>query len=401
MSSWFEDEYRRRMKNMGYEPTMDGMDDQDIKDALEAMDRRNAARQQDEWQYPRYKPVDPGLQARILRMFGQPYDKSAIDPKEAHYLNGGWDDDDEDDATPQAKPAPNLFAPSQGRERQPDKPWTLNWGKNGNMFGAKPPTPGYRPEGNGTMFPSWGVMERLFKYGPGGNGTDGGYQSMSNSEPASYRRDGLQMAYFQQTDENPYAGGYANGGAEGDMLLPGATGLPEKDTPGAMTPSENLFGFITNYEKFEDKPYNPTENDNDSPTIGFGHKIRPGEDFSNGISEKEAWKLLRKDVQEHADAINRWAAENNLKLTQQQFDALVSLRFNLGSLEGAPKLRSLIISGTATPEQIRKEFEDIISDGVKRHEGLWQRRRDEADMFFNNDYRRKELPPPQELFPNS
>ncbi len=29
---------------MGYEPTMDGMDDKDVKDALETMDRRNTAR---------------------------------------------------------------------------------------------------------------------------------------------------------------------------------------------------------------------------------------------------------------------------------------------------------------------------------------------------------------------
>jgi GH24 family phage-related lysozyme (muramidase) len=186
------------------------------------------------------------------------------------------------------------------------------------------------------------------------------------------------------------------------MLLPGASGLPGKETPGIMTPSEKLIGFLANYEgdqgRYRPKPYKVAGRGN--WTIGFGHEIKPGEDFSNGISEEEAWKLLRKDVKEHADAIYQWAAANKVKLTQQQFDALVSLRFNLGSLDGAPKLRSLIISGNATPEQIRKEFEDIIRDEVGRQEGLWQRRRDEADMFFNNDYRRKELPPPKHLFPN-
>ncbi len=44
--TWWDEEYRRRMKAMGYEPTMDGMDDGDVKDALAAMDRRNAAKQQ-------------------------------------------------------------------------------------------------------------------------------------------------------------------------------------------------------------------------------------------------------------------------------------------------------------------------------------------------------------------
>ncbi len=190
--TWFEDEYRRRMKARGYEPTMDGMDDQDIKDALEAMDRRNA-RQQDEWQYTRYKPVDPGLQARILRMFGQPYDKSAIDPKEAHYLNGGWDDDDDD--PPQVKPMPNPFAPSRGGERQAEKPWTLNWGKSGNMFGAKPQTFQYRPREGATMLPSREGGERSWGNGQGSTGTE--FQPLSYGGPSSYRQDALQMAYSQ------------------------------------------------------------------------------------------------------------------------------------------------------------------------------------------------------------
>ena len=162
MASWWDEEYRRRLKARGYEPTLDGMDDQDVKDSLEAMDRRNAARQQEEWQYPRYKPVDPGLQARILRMFGQPYDKSAIDPKEAYYLNG-WDDDDDDtegdEAPLQVKPAQNVrdFAQS--------------------------PTFQYRPRQDTTMLPSRWQTERT---------TDNG-----QSGPSSYRRDALQVAYPQ------------------------------------------------------------------------------------------------------------------------------------------------------------------------------------------------------------
>ncbi len=148
MAAWWEDEYRRRMKAMGYEPTMDGMDDRDVKDALEAMDRRNAARQQGEWQYPRYKQPDPGFVARIMRMFGQPYDPKYISEEEKHYI-GGWDNGDDDDTTPQVKPMPNPFTPQQPGGKQADKPWTLNWGGNGNMFGAKPQTPEYRPGGNG------------------------------------------------------------------------------------------------------------------------------------------------------------------------------------------------------------------------------------------------------------
>jgi len=38
-----------------------------------------------------YRPVDPGLAARIFRQMGQPYDPQAISPKQSFYLNG-WDD---------------------------------------------------------------------------------------------------------------------------------------------------------------------------------------------------------------------------------------------------------------------------------------------------------------------
>ncbi len=226
--TWFEDEYRRRMKAMGYEPTMDGMDDQDVKDALEAMDRRNA-RQQDEWQYPRYKQPDPGFVARIMRMFGQPYDPKYISEEEKHYI-GGWDNgDDDDDAAPQAKPAQNPFTPQQSGGKQPDKPWTLNWGGNDNMSRPQQPPPGYRPEQPGATFPSRGAVERPLIYGPGGNGADTGYQLMSDSGPASYRRDGLRMAYSQPSaaDSKKYIQEWydANVWTDPDVL---AAGTPEE-----------------------------------------------------------------------------------------------------------------------------------------------------------------------------
>ncbi len=247
-----------------------------------------------------------------------------------------------------------------------------------------------RPEQGGANFSGYGSVKNALGNGPGGTNSATGFQQMSgNTGGKSYLPDPKINTSLQ--GPNP-----------SDIRLQNPLG-ERQNTSGAMTPSENLFGFLANYEGDAGR-HRPTPYKVDSSgkwTIGFGHEILPGEDFSNGLSEEESWKLLRKDVKKHADAINQWAAENNLKLTQQQFDALVSLRFNLGSLGVAPKLMGHILSGNATPEQIRKEFEDIISTETGRKEGLWQRRRDEADMFFNNDYRRKELPPPKELFPDS
>jgi len=64
------------------------------------------------------------------------------------------------------------------------------------------------------------------------------------------------------------------------------------------------------------------------PTIGYGHKLLPGESFPNGITQEQALQLLAKDTE-----IARRAIQTNVKvpLTQNQFDALTSLVFNIGT----------------------------------------------------------------------
>jgi len=63
-------------------------------------------------------------------------------------------------------------------------------------------------------------------------------------------------------------------------------------------------------------------------TIGYGHLIKPGEKFRNGISEAKATELLRADI-----ATAERTVQNNITvpLSQNQFDALVSLAYNIGA----------------------------------------------------------------------
>ncbi len=107
-----EEEYLRRMKTLGYEPDLRGMDDDDIEWELSKMEeadrRREAQLQQQQPLRTIYRPVDPGLKARILRQFGQPYDESAIPKGQEFYLNG-WDNGEDDEegmvpAVPQGGP---------------------------------------------------------------------------------------------------------------------------------------------------------------------------------------------------------------------------------------------------------------------------------------------------------
>lgn len=82
---------------------------------------------------------------------------------------------------------------------------------------------------------------------------------------------------------------------------------------------------------YDDKTGDPVNTNAPLPrgaTIGYGHLIKPGEDFSDGISETAATELLRSDI-----ATTERAVQNNITvpLTQNQFDALVIFAYNIGN----------------------------------------------------------------------
>ncbi len=63
------------------------------------------------------------------------------------------------------------------------------------------------------------------------------------------------------------------------------------------------------------------------PTIGVGHLIKPGETFDT-ITEEEALQLLARDLAVAENAVNQMV---RVPLIQNQFEALVSFVFNVGS----------------------------------------------------------------------
>lgn len=85
--------------------------------------------------------------------------------------------------------------------------------------------------------------------------------------------------------------------------------------------------FIKQREGFRDKRY---RDEAGLWTIGYGHLIRPGEpyDANYTMSETEATELLKEDL---ASAENAVRSSVDVPLTPGQFDALVSLAFNIGN----------------------------------------------------------------------
>lgn len=61
-------------------------------------------------------------------------------------------------------------------------------------------------------------------------------------------------------------------------------------------------------------------------TIGFGHRT----DEMTTITEPEAEKLLKKDLNQFASKITYSLEQDHITVNQNQFDALCSFAFNLG-----------------------------------------------------------------------
>ncbi|WP_254611929.1 lysozyme [Serratia fonticola] len=150
--------------------------------------------------------------------------------------------------------------------------------------------------------------------------------------------------------------------------------------------SNNGRAFIKEWEKFEPTAYNDSKG---FCTIGYGHLIARNKcenislpsEFVGEITRERASELFEERVPDYEKGVKKYVA---VKLHQYEFDALVSLLFNIGA-EGLPlktplllrKLNSKDYEGTA------HEMLDVTNNGT---EGLVLRRKSENDLFLNNIY---------------
>jgi len=72
-----------------------------------------------------------------------------------------------------------------------------------------------------------------------------------------------------------------------------------------------------------------------SDTIGYGHKIQKGEDFSKGITDAQAESLLKTDLAKAKQQV--YKELGSIKLTPQQEEMFVDFVFNMGTLKKFPK----------------------------------------------------------------
>lgn len=112
-------------------------------------------------------------------------------------------------------------------------------------------------------------------------------------------------------------------------------------------------------------------------TIGYGHRLLPGESFPNGITQQQGDEILATDVANAEAAVQKLV---QAPLSQGQFDALVDFVFNLGPgrLAASTLLKDLNAGNyDAAASQI------LLWDhvGTQENAGLKARREAEYQLF--------------------
>lgn len=96
-----------------------------------------------------------------------------------------------------------------------------------------------------------------------------------------------------------------------------------------METSQSGIDMIKESEGFKGRIYRDKAG---HETIGYGHKLTKKEKdtgkYKGGISKKDAEDLLRQDLEQAENAVNK---DVKVPLNQNQFDALVSFVFNVGA----------------------------------------------------------------------
>jgi GH24 family phage-related lysozyme (muramidase) len=170
------------------------------------------------------------------------------------------------------------------------------------------------------------------------------------------------------------------------------TGANSLQNPLITSVSSKLIEFIAGWESFRATAYYATseEKARGIQTIGYGHVLLAGEKFTS-VSRDEALTLLETDIVKHIpDYFFQEMAEKKVRLNQNQFDALVSLCYNVGygtlQASQSPQFRKILLNGKWSDKDIETQFLSYSSAAGKQLSGLVLRRQREANMFNYGEY---------------
>jgi lysozyme len=150
-----------------------------------------------------------------------------------------------------------------------------------------------------------------------------------------------------------------------------------------MRTSRNGLNHIKQYEGFSATAYQDVAG---LWTIGYGHLIKSNENHlhSATLTEEQAIELLAQDVRTAEQAVR---ANVVVELNQNQFDALVSLVFNIGSgaFSGSTVLSRINVNESV--ERITEAWlrwnKARVNGQLQVVPGLVNRRESEIELYFS------------------
>lgn len=144
-----------------------------------------------------------------------------------------------------------------------------------------------------------------------------------------------------------------------------------------LTTSDNFTALMISFEKEVLTGYlDPVG----IPTIGIGHVIRQGEPYKVGqsITREESRRLFKEDTAWAVNAVNKLVTR---PINQNQFDALVSLVFNIGE-EAFSRSTVLRETNCGNFDEAAKGFALWNKSRRRVLKGLVRRRKAEANLFL-------------------
>ncbi|HEY5209905.1 MAG TPA: lysozyme [Stellaceae bacterium] len=141
--------------------------------------------------------------------------------------------------------------------------------------------------------------------------------------------------------------------------------------------------FIAAWEDFRASVYRDAAG---IPTIGYGHRLAMDEPDPGAMTRDAALSLLKQDVATAEAAVRRTIAA---ALTQAEFDALVSLAFNIGGgAFGGSTLAARLNAGDflGAAREFLAWDKIRVAGALTVSPGLSRRRAAERDLFLHADY---------------
>lgn len=155
-----------------------------------------------------------------------------------------------------------------------------------------------------------------------------------------------------------------------------------------MKASDQIISIIESFEGFSPTPYRGSGEE--FLTIGYGHY---GEDVTEDMemTQQEADALFRSEMAEYESYVNNFFNKHNLKYSQQVFDAVLSLTYNIGTSwmnNSSYRIRNYLINGLDkySDVEIADAMGVICTSGGSILPGLINRRIKEARIMLYGDY---------------